>query len=142
MLWKPMRHLMAKAKAIRAKQGPPRTATSTQPREMKPDQFSPGSYLANAGEIMDIDLSGVFSPQSSEQSGGSWSGILSARSMTMPQANISDPQMADFTMSPDMGDVNNQDFLNWNGWTPAVGDFNVAPEPIVQYFQNIQQEWF
>ena len=152
MLWKPMKHLMAKAKAIRAKQvqaGPAQPldvkTPSSQFNALDPwvNNFPYATFLSASADALDVDLSQVFSPQGSEQSGGSGFGALPARSVTVPQQpNISDAQMTGLTKSPEMGDLTHPDFLNWNAWTPAVGDFNVAPEPVLQYFSIMQQEWF
>ena len=149
MLWKPMRHLMARAKAVQAKHLKDAGIAQPQNVEVQAPQATaehdmwefnyPGTFVSAPADALDIDLSGVeFSPQGSDQSGAP---NLPARNMSMPQPTTSDAQMTGIPMPQEL-DMTNPDFLHWNGWTPGVGDFNVAPEPILQYFNNVQQEWF
>ena len=152
MLWKPMRHLMTKAKAVRLSQGKdteaipnvPHTTASLDSARLPTgrsnntltDFNDPPAAQANA-DTMNLDLSGGWQPQGSAAGQQQYQ-----RGMSMQSAmSGGDSQMQGLSESPVMSDGSN-DFLNWGGWAPGVGDFTVAPDPVVQYFDNVQQEWF
>ncbi|RMZ91094.1 hypothetical protein DV736_g1673, partial [Chaetothyriales sp. CBS 134916] len=148
MLWKPIRHLMIKARAIhgqqsqRASSTPSHTDTSDGPLVPEPDpwlaSFPHSTMLSASADALDIDLSGAFSPrEESDQSAASRH--IPERAKAMASWNANDAPMVGVAMSPDM----NQDVLNWNENTPNFGSLGVeGPVPILQYFQVVQQEWF
>ncbi|RMZ78316.1 hypothetical protein DV737_g3935, partial [Chaetothyriales sp. CBS 132003] len=148
LLWKPIRHLMIKARAIHGQQSQRASSTpshtDTSDGTLAPEQdswlvnFPHLTVLSASAEALDVDISSLFSPrQESGQSAAS--GQIPGRAKATADQNTNDTPMASVAMSPCM----NQDVLNWNVSTPNVGSFSVeGSEPIMQFFQSVQQEWF
>ncbi|RMZ78346.1 hypothetical protein DV738_g3862, partial [Chaetothyriales sp. CBS 135597] len=139
LLWKPIRHLMIKARAIHGKQAQGANSEPSQTNTLAWDQDRwlvnrPYSNVVGASaEALGMDASSIIPPQhQSDQS--------AASGRTTAMRNVNDVLMADMVMSPDM----NPDALNWNMSAPNFGSFNVEGEPelLLQFFQTVQHLWF
>jgi len=141
MLWKPLRHLMAKARARRAAQNldtTGATATAQSQDSLSLDRWMQDLPRANTlsptmepqGLDFDSDLARV-----SQRVEGK-TGVVHEQNSS--RQSSSRPTWG----SPEQISPPSTDLLNFACWTPSVGDFHVAPEPMQQFFINLQQEWF
>ncbi|OAP64044.1 hypothetical protein AYL99_00016 [Fonsecaea erecta] len=155
MLWKPLRHLMAKARARRAAQ----QAQSNQAQQKSKIMFSEigdstpmerfmGDFPANpsttameafgmaseqpynAGMILDPQVQESFHPASG--------GAMAESGNTISQDNSSS---AGVNWTPEHMPMESNDILDF-GWSPSVGDFAVRGEPFQRFFVTAQENWF
>lgn len=147
MLWKPLRHLMAKAKARRAAQ---QAQATKQPSAQADTVFGDGESSVPIEALMqDYTDPGVADPFEAF-------GIVEqpyAAGMPMQATVPSGTQVSTSGLKPEdassggnwasdlMPTPSNNAILNF-GWSPSLGDFTVRQEPFERFFMNIQEEWF
>lgn len=149
VLWKPLRHLMAKAKARRAAlqaQAPRpspddvlfRDISTSTPMERFLQDY-PGNVVSSAMEAFGMGTeqpyhSGMALDPRAQESIRAGHGT--ARAMSQ-DGGSSGPN---WTPDPKPS-FPNSDILSL-GWSPSVGDFNVRPEAFQRFLMNLQEEWF
>lgn len=142
MLWKPLRHLMAKAKARRAAQqaqiaDPLSTdISSSTPMERfmhdYPNNIIPTS-MESYGMVPYLDGMPTQAGRPEQISVRSGQGNL--------EQNVSQDDSSGTHWTPENMSQPGNDILNF-GWSPSLGDFTVRPEPFERFFMNVQEEWF
>ncbi|KIX92068.1 uncharacterized protein Z520_12222 [Fonsecaea multimorphosa CBS 102226] len=155
MLWKPLRHLMAKAKARRA-------AQQAQSNQIQPDSeimfadigdptpmerfMQDYSASASANAIETFGMAGeepynagmALDPRVRESFRAA-SGSATAESVnTITQDSSSS---AGVNWTPEHMPLGSNDILDF-GWSPSVGDFTVRGEPFQRFFVTMQENWF
>ncbi|EXJ76839.1 hypothetical protein A1O3_10484 [Capronia epimyces CBS 606.96] len=141
LVWKPLRLLMAKARARRAAQqahdagqggeGPNVAPSTDLPASTSMERFMhdyPNNVVSSTLEAFDLGSQSPYSPVAPKSVHvGSGSGMASQSSRA--------------THSADPSALQHGDFLNYE-WSPSVGDFNIQPEPFSRFIMNTQEEWF
>jgi len=145
MLWKPVRQLMAKARAHRARQlglDPNKydgvTRANPTSNEAFLEQYLTDTFIDVTTEPSILDLEGDMFPF-----------IASPDTSTTATAHHDPSRQPDMPVQGSMhvtatGSDGTSDFLNWAGWDPGVGDFTVgSAQGIENSFPNMaQHEWF
>ncbi|OCT49494.1 putative C6 transcription factor [Cladophialophora carrionii] len=156
MLWKPLRHLMAKAKARRAAQQGQGiqfqqsldTPFTDVPNPTPMERFMQ-DYPGNKGSSA-TDSFSMGRDQPHSRSMG-----LDPRARESLRANTGNAITEGCNMSQDTSSsvginwtpenvpfgINESSIFNF-GWSPSVGDFTVRGDAFQRYFANIQEEWF
>ena len=158
MLWKPLRHLMAKAKARRAAQQAQGTqvnqpadttfANVSHPTPMERFlQDHPANPGTNGTEVFGMSTNPPYSagmaiidPQASELTSST-----DALAQGEAPRNFSQDGSSNMGMNwaLDQTSLGNNDPSVFNfGWSPSMGDFNVRGEPFQRFLTDIQEEWF
>jgi hypothetical protein len=155
MLWKPLRHLMARARARRAaQQAQAQGSHSTDRPDVLLSNISgstpmerfmqdyPNNAVSNAMETFGMGAEQHYSgavagPQ--EMADMVQSGAKSAGAAERNVSQQDDSSGANWT--PDALSLPSNEILNFS-WTPTLGDFAVRNETYEQYFMNLQEEWF
>ncbi|KIW30712.1 uncharacterized protein PV07_02419 [Cladophialophora immunda] len=155
MLWKPLRHLMAKAKARRAAQQAESNQAQQKPEIMFADmanptpmerfmQDYPPTTSTNAMEAFGIASeqpyhAGMALDPRMQESFQAASGSVTAESgNTITQDSSSS---AGVNWTPEHMPIGSNDILDF-GWSPSVGDFTVRGEPFQRFFVTLQENWF
>jgi hypothetical protein len=141
MLWKPIRHLMAKARAHRAQsmQSPVNTTNTTE----NDRQWMTGqrSAVAQTAEALGLDLGDDMMLDQLQDSteaidfGFSEVGLLNGPPQ---EPNFISPSQAQNAQG------STPDYFSWDGWSPGVGGFSVGAQPAQAFSMdyNKPQEWF
>ncbi|KAJ9605647.1 hypothetical protein H2200_009496 [Cladophialophora chaetospira] len=157
MLWKPLRHLMAKARARRAAQQAEGTQFNQSSDAILTDISNPTpmerfmhDYSASSGTnateafgVNNIHLYGGGMTNTGPQVRGS-SGPTSVVAQGEGSAGFSQDGLTNMGLNwiPEQTIGNNDASLFNIGWSPSVGDFNVRGEPFQRFFASMQEEWF
>lgn len=156
MLWKPLRHLMARAKARRAAQEAQGSQLSSPQDMVYGDMLNPmerfmqdypvnedasameafgmaSSLPFHGGMAMDPRAQELMGATSGNAMGADGSNNISQESSSGAGVNWASEQLS----------MGNNDLLNF-GWSPSVGDFTVPSrgEPFQRFFLNAQENWF
>lgn len=150
MLWKPLKHLMAKAKARRAAQQQAQASqtaksdilfsdiSSSTPMERFLQDY-PHNAVSSAAEAWGMVTDQPYvemDPPAHETVQARSGGAIMAEVKNMPSEGSTGTNWTPEQMSLQANDILNM------GWSPSVGDFSVRPEPFQRYFMNVQEEWF
>jgi len=167
MLWKPLRHLLARARARRAAQEAQAAAAAAATTQATPvgrkgdvlfpdissstpmERFMhdyPNNAVTAAMEtfgMADVDGPPYASGASMPVQAGGDGGAVQVHVQNL-ERNMSQDRSSGTHWTPDgavpMGG-GNENLLDF-GWSPTLGDFNVGPEPFGRYLMKIQEEWF
>ena len=152
MLWKPMRHLMARASERRAKltgvRYSPPSASDSSRHPQSPNTLSPSAALQTmttigaAADSFGLDMSS-FNAEAE--------GFFSPKGVNVPMTDAPDPNTLQRGLPQDDLQswlVNGQmqldpNFIGWSGWNnPGVGDFILPGQsPLPDFTMNGQQQW-
>ncbi|EXJ66490.1 uncharacterized protein A1O5_10159 [Cladophialophora psammophila CBS 110553] len=155
MLWKPLRHLMAKAKARRAaqqaqsnlvKQNAEMTfADIGNPTPMERWMHDyPVNASTNATEAFSMASEQPYTggmllePRAQESIHATSGSTMAERGNTMSQESS---RSAGLNWTPEHMPMGSNDILDF-GWSPSVGDFTVRGEPFQRFFVTLQENWF
>ncbi|KAJ9614712.1 hypothetical protein H2204_014520 [Knufia peltigerae] len=149
MLWKPLRHLMARAQERRKAQW---AAQTTQTDTLFTDidssttlqrfaQDYPDNMVSNTADVFGMTLDHPPSTDVPVQSMTAGSPRFSAPMYAKTAGTSSQDGSSDTTMTPGQFPLSNNEILNF-GWSPSLGDFAVRQEPFERFFMNVQEEWF
>ncbi|KAK4940915.1 hypothetical protein LTR10_019069 [Elasticomyces elasticus] len=147
MLWKPLRHLMAKAKARRAAQKAQATKQASGP-----------SDVLSREENTSAPMEGFMQDYADPVVGNTFEhfGMVDqpyAAGMPMEATMPPGTQISRSDFFPEDGSSggnwtpeqmpmpSNNEILNF-GWSPSLGDFAVRQEGFERFFMNLQEEWF
>jgi hypothetical protein len=157
MLWKPLRHLMAKARARRAAQQGQRTQFKQTP-DMNfadlPDPTPMERFMQDYPVQTGTNTMGAFGMGSAQPYTGGMAldprvreslGATSGDAMSEGPNNVSQETSSSVgaMWTPEhvpLG-INEASVFNF-GWSPSVGDFTVRGDAFQRYFANVQEEWF
>ena len=149
MLWKPLRHLMAKARVRReAQRAAQTTGTDTFFTDVdsstglhKFAQDYPDNFISNTIEAFGMTLDQPYSETVPSQPATT----PSTRVLETMHANLGRDQSQggtnETTWTPGQMSMSHDEILNF-GWSPSLGDFTGRQEPFGRFFMNAQEEWF
>ncbi|KAK5227739.1 hypothetical protein LTR47_008546 [Exophiala xenobiotica] len=149
MLWKPLRHLMARARARREAQ---RTAQTTRTDTFFTDvdsstglhkfaQDYPDNFISNTIEAFGMTLDQPFSENIPSQPATTRSTRVLEPMHANPGRDQSQGGASETMWTPGQMSMSNDEILNF-GWSPSLGDFAGRQEPFGRFFMNMQEEWF
>ncbi|KIX04547.1 uncharacterized protein Z518_05417 [Rhinocladiella mackenziei CBS 650.93] len=148
MLWKPIRHLMARARAKRATQQAQAAhrpsvlfsdLSSSTPMERFMQDY-PNNVVTNSIVAFGMEHDQTFTDDTVMEP-GSTQDSTQTRSGSIIEGGMSQDGSTGVNWTPEHMSMQANELLDL-GWSPSVGDFTVRPEAFQRFFVNIQEEWF
>ena len=152
MLWKPLRHLMAKAKARRATQQPRGEQPNQAPDIMLTDvpvptpmeRWMANSPISTGSNTMEAFGMEREQPLMAMDPGAQASMGSTAANVAVDGANSLSQDGTNnggLNWTPEHVSFGHNDILNV-GWSPSVGDYSVRGDPFQRFMVNMTEEWF
>lgn len=156
MLWKPLRHLMAKAKARREAQAQGNQfkqssdvmftdVANPTPMERFMQDYPPnvGTSAMEAFDRVGNQTSNatlVLDPRAQESMGSARGNMMADGTGAVSHDGSSSVGV---NWTPEQVPLGNNESSIFNfGWSPSVGDFTIRGEPFQRFFLQVQDDWF
>ncbi|KIW19358.1 hypothetical protein PV08_03653 [Exophiala spinifera] len=149
MLWKPLRHLMARAQELRKAQQAARAAendtffrdvgSSTTVETFTQDY--PDNVVSLTLDAFSMGLDEPFSADVPVQPMTSGSPQGTTAMHATAAGTFSQDGSSDTSLTPGQLSLSTNEILKF-GWSPSLGDFAGRQEPFQRFFMNVQEEWF
>lgn len=141
MLWKPIRHLMTKARAHRAQHAQVSVNSGMSIDNDRQWLTGQRSAVAQSAEAFGLDLGDdIMLDQIPDPAGAIGFGFDEVGLLNGPtqEPNFVSPDQMQNTQG------STPDYFSWDGWSPGVGGFSVGGQPAQSFNMNYNkpQEWF